>query len=88
MATPQSMHCRYGARELHAGSATSALAAGVNLTLSPAKTAMFGVTGELGTSELCLPTVCSVVEACEVLHIHISVQNWKSRLQTLQYSIL
>ena len=34
-----------GARELRAGTAQRALAAGVNLTLSPSKTAMFGVTG-------------------------------------------
>lgn len=36
-----------GARELNAGSATRALVSGVNLTLSPSKTAMFGVTGEI-----------------------------------------
>ena len=35
------------ARELNAGTAQRALTAGVNLTLSPSKTAMFAVTGEL-----------------------------------------
>ena len=36
----------YGARDTAAGDCTRALAAGVNLTLSPAKTSAFAITGE------------------------------------------